>query len=271
VITGVRYRDHRGEGEESELYADLTVGADGRWSTVRAESGLRPHEIKVPFDVWWLRLPRRPEDGVTALQGNAVPGQLAVAIPREGYFQIAYLIPKGKNAELREQGLRRFRERLAECLPALADRVDSLTSMDDVKYLDVRLNQLRRWHRPGLLCIGDAAHAMSPAGGVGINLAVQDAVAAAAILAGPLARGNPSVRDLARVHRRRRLPTFLVQGLQHLMHQAVMKPVLEYRRAGPPEPMLALMGRFPQVAVVPAYLIGVGVRPEHAPEFARRR
>ncbi|RKS09076.1 2-polyprenyl-6-methoxyphenol hydroxylase-like FAD-dependent oxidoreductase [Nocardiopsis sp. Huas11] len=270
VVTGVRYRDRDGGGGEKELRADLTVGADGRGSTVRAASGLRPHETKVPFDAWWLRLPRRPDDGIEALGAGAAPGHMAVVIPREGYYQIAFLIPKGSDAERRAQGVGRFQERLAECLPALADRVDALTSMDDVKFLDVRLDRLYHWHLPGLLCIGDAAHSMSPAGGVGINLAVQDAVAAAEILAAPLRGGHPSVRDLARVRRRRWPATVLVQGVQRLMHRNVIAPVLERRRTGPPEAMTALVKRFPQLGVVPAYVIGVGVRPEHAPEFARR-
>jgi 2-polyprenyl-6-methoxyphenol hydroxylase-like FAD-dependent oxidoreductase len=269
VVTGVRYRDRRGGGE-GEILAGLTVGADGRWSTVRAASGLKRRETAVPFDAWWLRLPRRPEDGVEALQANTASGQMTVAIPREGYYQIAYLIPKGTDARLRAEGIERFRARLAECLPALADRVDTLTSMDDVKFLDVRLDRLRRWHLPGLLCIGDAAHSMSPAGGVGINLAVQDAVAAAGILAGPLRARHPSVRDLERVRRRRRAATVLVQGVQRLMHRGVIAPVLERRRSGPPEAMTSLVQRFPALSVVPAYLIGVGVRSEHAPRFARR-
>ncbi|KOX15623.1 FAD-dependent oxidoreductase [Nocardiopsis sp. NRRL B-16309] len=270
VVTGVRYRDRDGGGGEGELRADLTVGADGRESTVRAASGLRVHETAVPFDAWWLRLPRRPGDGMEALQANIVPGQMCVVIPREGYYQIAYLLPKGSDAERRAEGIGRFRERLAECLPALADRVDTLASMDDVKFLDVRLDRLTRWHLPGLLCIGDAAHAMSPAGGVGINLAVQDAVASAGILAEPLREGHLSVRDLARVHRRRLPATVLVQGLQRLMHRNVIAPVLERERTGPPEAMTGLAARFPRARTVPAYVIGVGLRPERTPAFARR-
>jgi 2-polyprenyl-6-methoxyphenol hydroxylase-like FAD-dependent oxidoreductase len=152
----------------------------------------------------------------------------------------------------------------------LADRVDELSSMDDIQHLDVRLNHLRRWYSAGLLCIGDAAHAMSPVAGVGINLAVQDAVAAASIRAEPLRRGRLRTRDLAKVQRRRKFPTFLVQRLQWLIHQAVVKPVLEYRRDGPPRAMIELMQRIPQASAIPAYVIGVGVRSERTPEFARR-
>ena len=270
AVAGVRYRDRRGGEDDIELRADLTVAADGRGSTVRTAAGLEPVEVRVPFDAWWLRVPRRPEDTIVSLQPNSVPGQFAVAIPREGYYQIAYLGAKGRDPEFRAAGIAAFRERLAACLPQFADRVDELKSMDDVKHLDVRLNRLRRWHSAGLLCIGDAAHAMSPMGGVGINLAVQDAVAAATLLAEPLQRRELRTRDLARVRRRRWLPTFLVQWMQRLMHRAVINPVLEHRRVGPPDSMIKLMERVPQASFVPAYLIGVGVRPEHAPAFARR-
>jgi 2-polyprenyl-6-methoxyphenol hydroxylase-like FAD-dependent oxidoreductase len=148
--------------------------------------------------------------------------------------------------------------------------VGALASMDDVKHLDVRVDRLRRWHTDGLLCIGDAAHAMSPVGGVGINLAVQDAVAAATRLAGPLRRGTVTPRDLAAVRTRRILPTAAVQAVQRLMHRALVAPIIEGRRMGPPRPALALLRRIPQLSFVPAYLIGIGLRPEHAPHFARR-
>ncbi|TDD25696.1 FAD-dependent oxidoreductase [Nonomuraea diastatica] len=141
AVVGVRYRDRTGAGEETEIRADLTVAADGRWSAVRAAAGLAPRETPVPFDAWWLRLPRRPEDEIASLRPNAGAGQLAVAIPREGYFQIAYFALKGIDAQLRAAGIERFRERIAECLPVLADRVDQLASMDDVKHLDIRLNR----------------------------------------------------------------------------------------------------------------------------------
>ncbi|GAA1115018.1 FAD-dependent oxidoreductase [Nocardiopsis composta] len=269
-VVGVRYRDRRGGGEH-ELHAALTVAADGRHSAVRTAAGTAPREAPVPFDAWWLRLPRRPEDDLSALLPNAGRGRLAVAIPREGYFQIAYFGPKGGDARLRAAGVERFRERLADCLPQLADRVGELASMDDVKHLDVRLDRLRRWHAPGLLFIGDAAHAMSPVGGVGINLAVQDAVAAARILAGPLRRGRVSPRDLARVRRRRLPPTLLLQGLQRLMHRGVITPVLTGRRSGPPAAVAWLIRRAPWLSAIPAYLIGAGVRAEPTPAFARRR
>lgn len=267
AVRGVRYRT--AGGKDGELRADLTVAADGRGSLARREAGLRPREFPVPIDTWWFRLPRRDSDA-PALTPRMRHHHFAVLIPREGYFQVAYLAHKGSDTKLRAEGLERFRERVADAVPPLADRVDSIGSMDEVKHLDVRLDRLRRWHTSGLLCIGDAAHAMSPIGGVGINLAVQDAVAAAHLLAGPLRRGHVRVRDLARVQSRRWLPTALVQGLQRLLHRAVVKPVIDGRRDGPPNFMIRLVRTFPAIAKVPAYLIGVGIRPEHAPDFARR-
>ncbi|AXB44500.1 FAD-dependent oxidoreductase [Amycolatopsis albispora] len=267
-IAGVRYRT--ADGTEGELHADLTVAADGRWSLARRQAGLRPREFDVPFDAWWFRLPRHDGERGDTISPQMRNRKFAVALPREGYFQIAYLAPKGSDEDLRNAGIEQFRASVAEAYPNYADRLDSLETMDDVKFLDVRLNRLHRWHTEGLLCIGDAAHAMSPIGGVGINLAVQDAVATAHLLAAPLRRGRPRQRDLAKVRARRWLPTVAVQLLQRLLHRAVMRPVMAGKRNGPPKPVIAVLGRFPKLAVVPAYLIGVGLRPEHAPGFARR-
>jgi 2-polyprenyl-6-methoxyphenol hydroxylase-like FAD-dependent oxidoreductase len=266
-IAGVRYRTE--DGTEGELRADLTVGADGRTSVLRREAGLRPKEFGVPFDAWWFRLPREEDDDAT-LRPQMRDSRFGVALPREGYFQIAYLVRKGTDEQLRAEGIEKFREGVADLFPTMADRVGALKSMDDVKFLDVKLNRLPRWYVDGLLCIGDAAHAMSPVGGVGINLAIQDAVATAHLLAGPLRRGRPAKSDLARVQARRWLPTVLVQGLQRIMHSKVMRPVMEGERNGPPKAMIKLMDGAPRLSIVPAYLIGVGFRPEHAPEFARR-
>lgn len=252
-----------------EIRADLTVACDGRWSLARRETGLPSREYPVGIDAWWFRLPGAARDG-TALTPRAGRGRFALVIPREGYLQLAYLARKGTDAALRARGVAAFRADVAALMPELADRVGALGSMDDVKHLDVRINRLRRWHLPGLLCIGDAAHAMSPIGGVGINLAVQDAVAAATLLARPLLDRTADPRDLAAVRRRRLLPTVGVQLLQRLMHRGLAEPIVRGRRQGPPAPLLALLTRVPRAAYVPARLIGVGIRPEHAPGFARR-
>jgi 2-polyprenyl-6-methoxyphenol hydroxylase-like FAD-dependent oxidoreductase len=267
-VVGVRYHD--GDRAAAELRADLVVACDGRWSVARRQAGLRVKEFPVPIDAWWVRVPRGERDNDSALAPRAGNGRFVVVIPRKDYLQLAYIGRKGTDRQLRARGVESFRRDLAEVIPELGDRVDALRSMDDVKHLDVRLNRLRRWHVDGLLCIGDAAHAMSPVGGVGINLAVQDAVAAATLLARPLQAGAVTSRRLAAVRRRRLLPTVLVQALQRMMHRTVVTPILEGRRAGPPGPVLALLQRFPQVSGVTAHLIGVGVRPEHAPSFATR-
>jgi 2-polyprenyl-6-methoxyphenol hydroxylase-like FAD-dependent oxidoreductase len=266
-VQGVRYRTQDGSGE---IRADLTVACDGRWSIAHRQPTLEPKELPVPIDVWWFRLPREPHDNPSALTPRAAPGRFALVIPRPDFLQLAYVARKGTDPQLRARGIERFRQDIAALVPWLADRVDALESMDDVKHLDVRLNRLSRWHVDGLLCIGDAAHAMSPVGGVGINLAVQDAVAAATLLAEPLRRGAVTPARLAAVRGRRLAPTILVQALQRLMHRGLVAPILDGRRMGPPKPVLALLRRVPQTSFVPAYLIGVGLRPEHAPEFARR-
>ncbi|SHN56371.1 2-polyprenyl-6-methoxyphenol hydroxylase [Geodermatophilus obscurus] len=267
-VCGVRYRT--ADGDTGEIRADLTVACDGRHSLARRQAGLRPREYPVPIDVWWFRLPRMPDDRPAALAPHAAPGRFAVVIPRETFLQVAYIGRKGTDAELRARGIEAFRADVAELIPEFRDRMDALASMDDVKHLDVRVDRLVQWHVDGLLCIGDAAHAMSPVGGVGINLAVQDAVAAATLLAEPLRRGTVGAAELAAVRARRLLPTVAVQTLQRAMHRGFVGPLVEGRRAGPPKPVLALVQRLPYLSVVPAYLIGVGLRPEHAPAFARR-
>jgi len=264
-VAGVRYRGPDGEGE---LLADLTVACDGRWSVCRQQAGLATREWPVPFDVWWFRLPRDMTAEFSLIPRTA-PGRVVIMIPREGYFQIAYLIAKGDDAALRARGLEAFRSEIAALVPE-AD-VTRLADWGEVKLLDVRLSRLkRRWHTEGLLCIGDAAHAMSPVGGVGINVAVQDAVAAATLLAEPLRRRTLTTRDLAGVRRRRLAPTALTQGLQRVLHRRLMAPILRGDTAGPPAALVAVVRRLPGLAAIPAYMIGVGVRPERAPAFARR-
>ena len=265
-VAGITYRT--AGGETGELRADLVIAADGRWSLARREVGLVPVEYDNPFDAWWFRLSRHDDEGMGQLTPRMHNRRFAVPLPRPGYFQVAYLGPKGD--DLRRHGIDWFRHNIVEVVPEFADRVHELESTDDIKFLDVRLNRLHKWHVDGLLCIGDAAHAMSPVGGVGINLAVQDAVAAATILAEPLRRGRPSEADLAKVRSRRLLPTALVQGLQRLLHRSVMRPVMAGKRNGPPAPMIKLLTRFPRLSYFPGRLLGLGFRPEHAPAFARR-
>src|SRR6266705_135630 len=232
-VRGVEYRT--ADGSTNAIHADLVIGCDGRWSITRQQADLRPREYSVSIDAWWFRLPRRPDDNPSALMPHAGPGRFAVVIPRPDFYQIAYIGRKGTDAQLRARGVEAFRRDIAELVPWLADRVGELASMDDVKHLDVRLNRLDPWHIDGLLCIGDAAHAMSPVGGVGINLAVQDAVAAAKLLAEPLRQGTITQETLARVRSRRLLPTILVQELQRLMHKVVVEPIIQERRMGPPK------------------------------------
>ena len=263
-VSGVRFRSPAGEGE---LTADLTVACDGRTSTVRSESGLPIREWPVPFDVWWFRLPR-DADAEYSLVPRTAPGQVLIMIPREGYFQMAYLIPKGSDERLRARGLEVFRAEVAALAPEA--ETSHLKSFDDVKLLDVKLNRLKRWHTAGLLCIGDAAHAMSPMGGVGINIAVQDAVGAATLLAEPLRRRNVTEADLVAVHRRRLPPAAITQALQRIMHRRLVVPVFAGADGNPPAAFVALLEKLPWLAAIPARVIGVGIRPEYAPDFARR-
>ena len=263
-VTGVRYRGPDGEGE---LTANLTVACDGRTSTVRRESGLPVREWPVPFDVWWFRLPR-DADAEYSLVPRIEPGRVLIMIPREGYFQIAYLIPKGSDERLRARGLEVLRDEVAALVPE-AD-ASHLSSWDDVKLLDVKLNRLKRWHTDGLLCLGDAAHAMSPMGGVGINIAVQDAVGAATLLAEPLRRRHLRNADLAAVRRRRLPAAAITQALQRIMHRRLVVPVFAGADGKPPAVFVALLQKLPWLTAIPARVIGVGVRPERAPAYARR-
>jgi 2-polyprenyl-6-methoxyphenol hydroxylase-like FAD-dependent oxidoreductase len=270
-VTGVDYTAPSGPGR---LLADLTVACDGRWSVVRRAVGLPIKEFPVGFDVWWFRISTQQRLGESLLP-RLKDGHGAIPIPREGYVQVAVLGRKGTDADVRAAGIDAFRAQAADLLPDLAADVGTIASMDDVKHLDVRLNRLRRWHADGVLCIGDAAHAMSPVGGVGINLAVQDAVATARLLAEPLRRGElsrpGSGRVLARVQRRRRMPTVAIQGLQRFLHSRVIMPTLRGGKGiEPPQRLVALLHRFPRLSAIPAFVIGVGPRPERAPRWARR-
>jgi 2-polyprenyl-6-methoxyphenol hydroxylase-like FAD-dependent oxidoreductase len=264
-ITGVRYQGPDGPGE---LNAELTVACDGRWSMARRAAGLQGREYPVNFDVWWFRLPRDSDQEFSFLP-RVGPGKALGVIPREGYNQIAYIGTKGTDAELRAKGIEAFRREISALLPESAAAIATLASMDEIKHLDVRVDRLRRWHTDGLLCIGDAAHAMSPLGGVGINLAIQDAVATARILAEPLRQHRVTERDLAAVRRRRLFPTAVTQGVQRVLQRG-LGPLLRGADPTPPAAFLTVMQRLPWLSFVPAYFIGVGVRPERAPAFARR-
>jgi 2-polyprenyl-6-methoxyphenol hydroxylase-like FAD-dependent oxidoreductase len=268
-VAGVRYRT--ADGETGEIRADLTVAADGRHSILRERSGLVPKEFPVPFDVWWFRVPRYETGGeVSGLSPRFKGNELGLMINRGDYFQMAYFLPKGHDAKLRAEGVQRFRERIANLMPELADRVDSISTMDEVKVLDVRLNRLHRWHTDGLLLIGDAAHAMSPVGGVGINVAVQDAVATATLLAEPLREHRVRPSDLAKVRRRRWFPTVVIQGMQRFLQRMVIGRTLVGERSGFPVVPMFLTEHLPALRAVPGYLVAIGPRPEHAPDFARR-
>ncbi|HET9646728.1 MAG TPA: FAD-dependent oxidoreductase [Microlunatus sp.] len=267
-VRGVRYR-HRGIVQT--LPADLVIACDGRTSTVRDAVGRRPRTFGVPIDVLWFRLPRRPGDPQGGL-GRLTARLMIVLIDRGDYFQIGYLIAKGSDAEIRSAGIDAFRARLADALPWLADRTDDLASMDDVKLLSVQLSRLRRWWSPGLLFIGDAAHAMSPVGGVGINLAVQDAVATARLVGPRLAAGRLGPWQLIRVQLRRWWPTALTQFAQRLAHRFLVTigPLGGATAGDAVPPILRLLQRFPRLQGVPALAVAIGPRPEHAPIWAHR-
>ncbi|MCW3048204.1 MAG: FAD-dependent oxidoreductase [Solirubrobacterales bacterium] len=272
-VVGVRYHD--AGGSDGELRAAVTVACDGRTSAVRAASGLRVREFGVPLDIWWFRLPRG-QVGLQGLNGRVGNGALLVMIDRGSYFQLGYQIPKGSDVQLRAEGIEAFHARVAALAPEFAESIGAVDSWDDVRLLAVRLDRMPRWFGPGLLCIGDAAHAMSPVGGVGINLAIQDAVAAARYLAAPLRRGEVRLGDLARVQVRRWTPTFVTQSVQQLLHRLVFQPVLA-GGLGPdgsgrdrPSRFVRLLRRFPRLQAIPAYMVAIGALPEHAPSFARR-
>jgi 2-polyprenyl-6-methoxyphenol hydroxylase-like FAD-dependent oxidoreductase len=245
-----------------EVRAELTVGADGRHSTVRERGGLQVEDVGAPMDVLWMRLPRSAGDPRQPL-GRFDRGKIFVMLDRGDYWQCAYLIPKGGFEETRQRGLEAFRNDVVEIAPFLRDRVGTLTDWEDVKLLTVVVDRLRKWYRSGLLCIGDAAHAMSPVGGVGINLAIQDAVAAANLLATPLRKALTTEADLRKVQRRRELPTRLTQRLQVFIQNRVISRVLAGRKQLTlPWPM-RLLKRLPFLRRIPAHLIGIGFRPEH--------
>jgi 2-polyprenyl-6-methoxyphenol hydroxylase-like FAD-dependent oxidoreductase len=245
-----------------EVRASLTVGADGRRSVVRERAGFEVMDLGAPMDVLWLRISRRPSDPGQSL-GHVEAGRMLVMIDREDYWQCGFIIPKGGMDEIRKRGIEQFREDIATLQPFLRDRVSELRDWKDVSLLTVKVDRLQQWSRPGLLCIGDAAHAMSPVGGVGINLAIQDAVAAANILAAKLAAGSLREQDLHAVQRRREFPTRATQRLQTLLQNRVIRRVLASAQPLTVPWPLKLMQRWPFLRRIPARVIGMGFRPEH--------
>jgi 2-polyprenyl-6-methoxyphenol hydroxylase-like FAD-dependent oxidoreductase len=264
IIENRRIRGVRAETPNGALAirADLTVGCDGRHSTVREKAGLESEDYGAPMDVLWFRMSRKASDSTDTF-GHIEAGSIMVMLDRGDYWQCAYVIPKGGIERLKSEGIDAFRSRVVEMSPLLADRIDELKSWDDVKLLSVTVDRLRKWWRPGLICIGDAAHAMSPIGGVGINMAVQDAVAAANQLAGPLRTGKVTDGDLQAIQDRRTLPVRFTQWLQLTIQRNIIGRVLKTQQRPKPPLLFKLFSVFPALRGIPARLIGIGIRPEH--------
>jgi 2-polyprenyl-6-methoxyphenol hydroxylase-like FAD-dependent oxidoreductase len=251
------------------IRADLVVGCDGRHSTVREKAGLRSDDYGAPMDVLWFRVSHKDGDNADTF-GHIEAGRLMVMFDRGDYWQCAYVIPKGGIERVKSEGLEAFHARVVEMSPFLSDRIGELKSWDDIKLLSVTVDRLRKWWRPGLICIGDAAHAMSPIGGVGINMAVQDAVAAANRLAGPLRAGKVTDEDLQAIEERRTLPMRFTQWLQLTIQRRVISRVLASHERPKAPAFFKLFGVFPILRSIPARLVGIGIRPEHVqtPEAA---
>lgn len=259
-VTGVRAN---GPDGKIEIRTDLTVGCDGRHSTVRACSGLAVEDLGAPMDALWFWLPKHADDPMKTTS-SLEAGRSMVLMDRGDYWQCAFMILKGSIDETRRAGLPALRAEIAALFPPFADRVDTLADWEQIKLLNVTVNRLKRWYRPGLLCIGDAAHAMSPLLGVGLGLAVQDAVAAANILWGPLAAGTLCEADLARVQKRREFPTRFTQGIQMLLHRSFERALGQAESRALEAPLsVRLLAALPLLRRLPARLVGMGVRPEH--------
>jgi 2-polyprenyl-6-methoxyphenol hydroxylase-like FAD-dependent oxidoreductase len=258
-VVGVRAQTPEGE---LTIHADLVVGADGRHSAIREEAGLVAEDFGAPMDVLWFRLPRGEADE-TETFGHIEAGVMMIMLNRGDYWQCAFVIPKGGIDRVKAEGLEAFRNRVLAMSPFLADRVADLKTWDDIKLLTVTVDRLRQWWRPGLICIGDAAHAMSPIGGVGINLAIQDAVAAANRLAAPLKAGTVGDDDLRAIQARRSFPVRFTQGLQLIIQNQVVRRALSGTQRPKPPLLLKLFDLIPLLRRIPGRLLGVGVRPEH--------
>ena len=258
-VVGLRAKSPEGD---LEIRADLVVACDGRHSTLRERAGLAVEDIGAPIDILWFRMSRKKKDA-TDMFGHIEAGKMMVMLDRGDYWQCAYVIPKGGIERVKAAGLPAFRDAVVEMTPFFKDRIGEIKDWDDVKLLTVAVNRLREWHKEGLLCIGDAAHAMSPVGGVGINLAVQDAVAAANILAVPLKEGRATRAMLAAVQQRRDPPMRKIQRIQVMVQNILLAPALSStERPKPPFPV-RLMNWFPVLRRIPARVIGMGFRPEH--------
>ncbi|HEY4432783.1 MAG TPA: FAD-dependent oxidoreductase [Candidatus Cybelea sp.] len=265
VEGGGRTTGVRAAGSDGELQIDakLVVGADGRHSTVRALAGLSVDNLGAPMDVLWMRISKSPSDPTAAL-GRLITGHLMVTLDRGDYWQVAYIIAKGSYDSLKSRGIEALQQSIVEVAPFFSDRVSEIDDWSKVSMLEVRIDRLEHWHKPGLLCIGESAHAMSPIGGVGINLAIQDAVATANILAPALAAGEaPSDDDLQRVQDRRMFPTKVTQDFQLFIQNRAIDPLLHGAQITRPPLAVRLFDEFPLLRRLPARLIGVGVRPEH--------
>ncbi|MGH7092830.1 MAG: FAD-dependent oxidoreductase, partial [Stellaceae bacterium] len=264
VVEGDRVVGLRASGPDGplEIRADLVVGADGRHSTVRECAGFRVENLGAPMDVLWMRLPRQPSDPEQT-GGTINFGHMLVTLNRGGYWQCAYLIRKSGYEAVRAGGLDALRAEIGKLAPYLAERTGELKDWDDVKLLTVAVDRLQRWWRPGLLCIGDAAHAMSPIGGVGVTLAVQDAIAAANILAAPLREGRLTVRDLDAVQRRRTFPMKVIQRMQLTVQSRLIDKVLSGDHPVTAPWPVRLFNLVPFLQRIPARIVGIGVRPEH--------
>jgi 2-polyprenyl-6-methoxyphenol hydroxylase-like FAD-dependent oxidoreductase len=259
VIRGVRYR---GQDGWYEVRAALTVGADGRFSRIRKLAGFEPIKTSPPMDVLWFRLTRKPDDPEEPF-GRFGDGMILVVINRFDYWQLGYVIPKGGYQQIRAAGLEWIRENVARIMPEFADRVDELKEWKQISVLSVESSRTPRWYRPGLLLIGDAAHVMSPVGGVGINYAIQDAVVAANVLSGRLKYGVVSQKDLAEVQRQRELPTKFIQRLQSFAQQAVLAPALKARQPFTIPRWVRVLLSIPFVRTIPARIVGYGLFPAH--------